>query len=103
MSSRQKILEAVLKNQPQTTPLPDISVFKGDNNNAVQKYIDIFKTIGGSSHLVENITAVKVLIKEHFDVTKRIVTTLPELSDSAELLSAKVDPHSYEDVELAVL
>ena len=103
MSSRQKILEAVLKNQPQTTPLPDISVFKGDNNNAVQKYIDIFKTIGGSSHLVENITAVKVLIKEHFDVTKRIVTTLPELSDSAELLSAKVDPHSYEDVELAVI
>ena len=104
MSSRQKILEAVLKNQPQATLLPDISVFKGDNNNnTVQKYIDIFKTIGGSSHLVDNIAAVKALINENFDVTKRIVTTLPELSDSAELLSAKVDPHSYEDVELAVL
>ena len=103
MSSRQKILEAVLKNQPQATLLPDISVFKGDNNNTVQKYMDIFKTIGGSSHLVDNIAAVKALINENFDVTKRIVTTLPELSDSAELLSAKVDPHSYEDVELAVL
>ena len=103
MSSRQKILEAVLKNQPQATLLPDISVFKGDNNNTVQKYMDIFKTIGGSSHVVDNIAAVKALIKENFDVTKRIVTTLPELSDSAELLSAKVDPHSYEDVELAVI
>ena len=104
MSSRQKILEAVLKNQPQATLLPDISVFKGDNNNnMVQKYMDIFKTIGGSSHLVDNIAAVKALINENFDVTKRIVTTLPELSDSAELLSAKVDPHSYEDVELAVI
>jgi L-lactate dehydrogenase complex protein LldG len=103
MSSRQKILEAVLKNQPQATLLPDISVFKGDNNNTVQKYSDIFKTIGGSSHLVDNIAAVKALINENFDVTKRIVTTLPELSDSAELLSAKVDPHSYEDVELAVI
>ena len=103
MSSRQKILEAVLKNQPQATLLPDISVFKGDNNNTVQKYMDIFKTIGGSSHLVDNIAAVKALINENFDVTKRIVTTLPELSDSAELLSAKVDPHSYEDVELAVI
>ena len=103
MSSRQKILEAVLKNQPQTTPLPDISVFKGDNNNTVQKYMDIFKTIGGSSHLVDNIAAVKALINENFDVSKRIVTTLPELSDSAELLSAKVNPHSYEDVELAVI
>jgi L-lactate dehydrogenase complex protein LldG len=103
MSSRQKILEAVLKNQPQATLLPDISVFKGDNNNTVQKYMDIFKTIGGSSHVVDNIAAVKALINENFDVTKRIVTTLPELSDSAELLSAKVDPHSYEDVELAVI
>ena len=103
MSSRQKILEAVLKNQPQATLLPDISVFKGDNNNTVQKYRDIFKTIGGSSHVVDNIAAVKALINENFDVTKRIVTTLPELSDSAELLSAKVDPHRYEDVELAVI
>ncbi|HLL43208.1 MAG TPA: LUD domain-containing protein [Segetibacter sp.] len=103
MNSREKILEAVLKNQPQATLLPDISVFKGDNNNTVQKYMDIFKTIGGSSHLVDNIAAVKALINENFDVTKRIVTTLPELSDSAELLSAKVDPHSYEDVELAVI
>ena len=103
MSSRQKILEAVLKNQPQATLLPDISVFKGTNNNTVQRYMDIFKTIGGLSHLVDNIAAVKALINENFDVTKRIVTTLPELSDSAELLSAKVDPHSYEDVELAVI
>lgn len=97
-------MEAVLKNQPQTTLLPDISVFKGDNNNnTVQKYMDIFKTIGGSSHLVDDIAAVKALINEYFDVTKRIVTTLPELSDIAELSSDKVDPHTYEDVELAVI
>ncbi len=103
MSSREKILEAVLKNQPQTTLLPDISVFKGDNNNTVEKYMDIFKTIGGSSHLVDDIAAAKALINEHFDDTKRIVTTLPELIDIAELLSDKVDPHTYEDVELAVI
>lgn len=103
MNSREKILEAVLKNQPQTTLLPDISMFKGDNNDTVQKYMDIFKTIGGSSFLVDDIAAVKALVNEHFDVTKRTVTTLPELSDFAELLSAAVDPHTYEDVELAVI
>lgn len=103
MNSREKILEAVLKNQPQTTPLPDISMFKGDNNDTVKKYMDVFKTIGGSSYLVDDIAAVKALIGEHFDVTKRIVTTLLELSDSAELLSAAVDHHTYEDVELAVI
>jgi L-lactate dehydrogenase complex protein LldG len=103
MNSREKILEAVLKNQPQISPLPDISMFKGDNNDTVQKYIEIFKTIGGAAYLVDDIANVKALINEHFDVTKRIITTLPELSDIAELLSPSVDPHTYADVELAVI
>lgn len=103
MSSREKILEAVLKNQPSTTLLPDISMFKGDNKDAVQNYSDVFKTIGGSAFLVDDMAAIKVFIQENFDVTKRIVTTLPELMDRAELLSATVDPYTYEDVELAVI
>jgi len=104
MNSRETILEAVLKNQPQTTLLPDISMFKGDNNSDdVQKYIDVFKTIGGSAFRVDDIAAVKAHIDEHFDVTKRLVTTLAELNDIAELLSNAVDPHTYEDVELAVI
>jgi len=103
MNTREKILEAVLKNQPQISPLPDITMFKGDNNDTVQKYMYVFKTIGGSAYLVDDIAAVKTLINEHFDVTKRIVTTLPELSDRFELLSTTVDPHTYEDVELAVI
>ena len=103
MSSREKILEAVLKSQPQTTILPDISIFNGDKNDIIQRYIDVFKTIGGSAFLVDNLNSVKDLINEYFDVSKRIVTTLPELNDGAELISATADPHTYEDVELAVL
>jgi L-lactate dehydrogenase complex protein LldG len=103
MNTREKILEAVLKNQPATTALPDISVFKGDNTDLTQKYIDIFKTIGGDAFLVEDIAAIKKLINENFDTGKRIVTTLPELSDSFELISAEADPHSYENIELAII
>ncbi|MBA4140371.1 MAG: LUD domain-containing protein [Segetibacter sp.] len=103
MNSREKILEAVLKSQPPSTLLPDISMFKGDNNDTVKNFIDIFKTIGGSTFLVDDIAAVKVLINENFDVTKRLLTTLPELSEIAELLSTTVDPHTYDDVELAVI
>ncbi|MBD0368256.1 MAG: LUD domain-containing protein [Flavisolibacter sp.] len=103
MNSREKILEAVLNNQPETTPLPDISMFKGDHNDTVQRYMDLFKTIGGAAYLVDDIAAVKVLIQEHYDSTKRIITTLPELNDTAELLSTTVDPHSYADVELAII
>jgi L-lactate dehydrogenase complex protein LldG len=103
MNTREKILEAVLKNQPPITMLPDISMFRGNNIDSVQQYMEVFKTIGGSSYLVNDIAEVKALINEHFDVTKRIVTTLSELNDGAELLSATVDPHTYEDVELAII
>ncbi len=103
MNTREKILEAVLKNQPPTTLLPDITMFKGDYNNTVQKYMDVFKSIAGTPFLVEDIVAIKALINEHFDITKRVVTTLPELSGHFELVSATVDPHTYDDVELAVI
>lgn len=103
MTTREKILEAVLQNQPEVKPLPDISTFKGDSTNAVQRYRDIFKTIGGLPYLVESFDVIKKLINENFDVTKRMVTTLSELSEGIELISNSVDPHTYEDVELAIL
>jgi L-lactate dehydrogenase complex protein LldG len=103
MSAREKILEAVLENQPPATALPDISMFKGDNNNLVQKYMDVFKTIGGTAFLVDDIGAVKILINQNFDTAKRTVTTLAELSGNFELISATVDPHTYDDVELAII
>lgn len=103
MSTREKILEAVLKNQPSTTALPDISMFKGDNNDLVKKYMDVFKTIGGTAFLVDDIATLKVLINENFDITKRTVTTLPELSESFELISTATNPHTYDDVELAII
>ncbi len=103
MSSKEKILAAVLENQPQTTPLPDVDAFKGEDQHTLQKYIATFTSIGGKVFLVEDMITIKALISEHFDVNKRIVTTLPALEDSAELYSATVDPHTFYDVELVVL
>lgn len=103
MTTREKILQAVLQNQPPATDLPDVSVFKGDNNGAVQKYMNIFKMIGGSSYLANDLAAVQLAVSENFDTSKRIVTTLPELSDKFELISEAIDPHTYSDVELAII
>jgi L-lactate dehydrogenase complex protein LldG len=103
MSSRENILAAVLQNQPETTSLPDISRFRGDYNNTVDRYMTVFKSIGGAAYLVDDIEAVKDTIRQDFDVTKRIITTLPELADIGELISANQDPHIFEDVELAVI
>ena len=103
MTTREKILEAVLKNQPPSTALPDIALFKGDNTDLIQKYMNVFKTIGGTAFLVDDIAAVKILINQNFDTAKRTVTTLTELCENFELISATVDPHTYDDVELAII
>lgn len=103
MTSREKILAEVLKNQPSLIPLPDISNFKGPGQDNVQQYMDTFNGIGGKVFIVDDIDSIKVLIKEQFDTSKRMITTLPVLSDSLELYSATADPHTFEDVELAVI
>ncbi|MEO8583463.1 MAG: LUD domain-containing protein [Flavitalea sp.] len=102
-NSRERILEAVLKNQPELQAVPDISMFRGSHENAVQKYLDVFKSIGGAVFLVDGISSARTLIREQFDITKRIVTTLPFLNDIAEVISPDIDPHTYEDAELAVI
>ena len=103
MTTREKILEAILKNQPPSTVLPDMALFKGDNNDLVQKYMNVFKTIGGSAFLIDDINVVKIFIDENFDTTKRTVTTLTELSERFELISPTADPHTYDDIELAII
>ena len=103
MTTREIILEAVLKNQPAATSLPDVREFKGDRTNIVQTYIDVFKTIGGAAYLVDDLVEVRNLLHENFDFAKRIVTTLPNLTDIAELVTAENDPHSFEDVEVAII
>ena len=103
MTSRERILAEVKKNQPAPVPLPDISGFKGTVQDNVQEYMDTFIGIGGKVFKVDDIDSVKVLVRENFDTSKRIVTTLPALGDTLELYSATADPHTFEDAELAVI
>lgn len=103
MTSREKILGEVLQNQPSLQPLPDISKFRGEELEVVQKYKTVFESIGGRVFLVKDYEEMSFLIQQHYDTQKRIATTLPELSEGFELIDPDVDPHSYEDVELAII
>ncbi len=103
MSSRETILAAVKRNQPPLSQLPDISMFNVVEVDIASKYTDTFTGIGGQVIAFTEVDAIKEIIPEYFDISKRIVTTLPELSDVAELIAVDVDPHTYEDVELAII
>jgi len=103
VSSREEILQAVLHNQPESSPLPDMGIFKVEFEDIVQKYMDIFKSIGGEVYTVNSLDEVKTMINQKFDSDKRVITTLPELIDIAGLFSPEATPHSFDDVELAII
>lgn len=103
MSSREKILAEVLKNQPPAVPLPDLSAFKGSSQDVVKAYAEMFDGIGGKAVVIDDARSVPALVKEQFDTTRRIITTVPLLADDFEMFSRDVDPHSFENVELAII
>jgi len=102
--SREKILAAVAMNQPAAMPLPDISFLKGDAANAVANFTTTLTNIGGKVLNVAGFDEIRALIPQHFDATKRVVSTLPELADMAEINKGEaMDPHTLEDIELTVI
>lgn len=103
MNSRENILAAVLQNQPEISALPDITGFKVPETDHVKFYSEMFSGIGGLIFSVENMDKLKELIMKNFDMEKRIVSTLAELNGLAEICSLSADPHSFEDVELAII
>jgi len=103
MSSRESILAAVLHNQPPLSPLPDISVFRVEEPDVTAKYTEVQTEIGGRVFAAGNMERIEELIRDNFDTSKRIVSTLPELSNMAEIISVEADPHSFQDTELAVI
>ncbi|HEY1060628.1 MAG TPA: LUD domain-containing protein [Daejeonella sp.] len=103
MSTRENILAAVKKNQPPLSALPDISVFKVHEEDVVKKYSEMFAGIGGLLVSAGSLESVKELIRKDFDQSKRILSNLPALSDVAEISDPDADPHTLEDVELAII
>jgi L-lactate dehydrogenase complex protein LldG len=103
MNSRENILAAVLQNQPPLSPLPDISMFRVTATNISAQYSDIFREIGGQVVPVSGYEEIGDFIEQNFDTSMRMISSLPELSRVAELISPDADPHSFEDVELAVI
>jgi L-lactate dehydrogenase complex protein LldG len=103
MNSREQILEAVLKNQPSSTALPEISMLRGDSNDVIDKYVTVFKSIGGDAIVVGDLAEIGAWVENNYDYPVRIVTSLPEFEGDFELIAPGADPHSYEDVELAII
>lgn len=104
MSSKAEILNRIKLNQPDlVTDLPDLSLLGSEDFDILETYKTVLKGIGGDPVEVSNYNEIINYIKSNYNLQKRLITTLPELSEIASLDWNNVDPHSLQDVELTVV
>ncbi|MBE0424044.1 MAG: LUD domain-containing protein [Lutibacter sp.] len=104
MSSKANILEKIKQNQPlSVSALPDLSFLGLENYENLDKYKTMLQSIGGDYVEVANYEAIIDFIKKNYNTEKRIITTLPELSQIAATDWANDDPHSLKNVELTIV
>ncbi len=103
MSSREKILSTIKNNQPEFAEVPEIKKFAPFFNDACEKFVEVFKSVGGKPFVVKTQEEIILLIHEHFPDAKRIVSSCKEISSIADDYTITDDPHSFENVDLFVI
>ena len=104
MSSRDSILSKIKNNQPTSvSELPSLSFLGLDKIDVIETYKTVLKGIGGFCEEVSSLDDVKAYIAAHYPADKRKITTIPELADIAETDWTNDDPHSLQNVELAII
>ncbi len=103
MDSRANILQAIAKNQPTATPLPDVSDIAVVDYDSVEKFTATLVGIGGQVIEISDIQGIVEYVNAYHAGNQRIISTLPQLSSIAETTWQHDDPHSLENVELCIL
>lgn len=78
MSSREEILKAVKENTHANNPMPNLAM---ENpiifDNKVERFIEINKIVGGTTHVLQEGESIDDVIKKNFPDAKRIGSNLP--------------------------
>ncbi|WP_316809855.1 lactate utilization protein C [Pedobacter heparinus] len=102
MSSRADILAKVLQNQPELQVLPEDLSTQFPAIDPVEAFRTILTAIGGAFIDAPDHQSVQQYISEHF-TGQRIISTLPELAAVSEQGWENQDPHTYANVDLAII
>jgi len=104
MSSRENILAAVKANQPDSTALPDLSVFEITAQGSLQKFAEVLTTIGGKIVNVSGYDEIARIINSQYGTGIKIVSPLKELNElRTENLENLASIHDLHDVDVAIL
>ncbi|HEX8357397.1 MAG TPA: LUD domain-containing protein [Segetibacter sp.] len=102
VSSRDKILASVQKNQPVSVELPPIINHDQRYPDVVEKYMEVLRFIGGDVHLVNDFAEIESIVRGAFQHEKRMVSTCVEFAGLAEVDLVVNDPHEVGNVDLFI-
>jgi len=98
-----QILQAVAKNQPDFSPLPNTFKETQIETESLQLFRQVLSEIGGQTVLIPDIGALAGSIGSLFPGVMRKVSTIPALAHIAEICATDQLPHELENVGLAIL
>ncbi|WP_316821252.1 lactate utilization protein C [Pedobacter gandavensis] len=103
MSSRAEILARVKENQPALTSLPANLTALVQYPDPVDMFGKVLDGIGGTMYVVKDVEEIGLQIKTRFAHLPRVISTIPELKNLTEKDWEDLAPHSYEDVDVAII
>ncbi len=101
MSSRDNILSKIKQNQPKLMPLPSLGNLGHEEFDLVEKFSQVLESIGGKAVLVNNIKEIKKYIIDTYPINARLISTIPEFTQSNEWQST--DPHTLQDADFLII
>lgn len=97
MSSRDKILATVKKNQPSIRELPFLAVTPPAGSDLLTTFMATLEAIGGAVYIVSGLDRIETILHEKFPDARRVINGL-------EATPATFGgPHNLENVDLAIL
>lgn len=104
MSSRASILEKIKLNQPSSiTELPHLESLGQETFDVLNTYKKVLQGIGGDFVEAQDYDAIITFVNKNYAVEKRIITTISQLAEIATMDWMNDDPHTLENVELALV
>jgi L-lactate dehydrogenase complex protein LldG len=104
MSSREAILKAIQEAKPKSAEaLPEVEIAHTTYENLNEKFAASLSSVGGNAEFIENFDAVKAYITQHYQDASVIVSNVPGLDVSTKSVNETNDPHTLQDVDLAIV
>lgn len=104
MSSKDKILASLVRNQPEARPLPALPDFPTEAVDLKEKFKGLAIQIGSRVFEVNKMEEVDQILAAEFPSTSRVISTLPDSTyfiEPEQLQSTK--PQSFADLDLLLI